>query len=231
MLDKKSPKANLEDKKVIPLLVGFVLALSVLYVSLEWSSEIKFHASVDVPGQFDEVVIVIPQTKTDSPVRRPPKVAPKVTLPPIVANPNPVDNLSETGTETFPTVPEPSDTSVPQIPSGPVVVDEPEEDVPFVFVEHMPEFPGNIFEYLARHIRYPIIDQENGVQGKVICQFVVDRDGSIVDFKIVRGVSPTIDKEAKRVVESMPKWKPGKQRDKTVKVKYTLPINFTLKNS
>ena len=82
--------------------------------------------------------------------------------------------------------------------------------------------------YLGKNIKYPTISQENGVQGKVIVQFVVNKDGSIVDPVVVRSVDPYLDKEALRVIKTMPKWKPGKQRGKAVRVKYTVPVTFKL---
>ncbi len=95
----------------------------------------------------------------------------------------------------------------------------------------MPQFPGGeqaLFKFLNENIKYPVIAQENGIQGRVICQFVVNTDGSIVDIQVVRGVDPSLDKEAVRVIQSMPKWIPGKQRGKPVRVRFTLPINFKL---
>ena len=110
--------------------------------------------------------------------------------------------------------------------------EEEEEEVIFVVVESMPEFPGGqqaLFKYLAENVKYPVIAQENGIQGRVICQFVVNKDGSIVDVVAVRSSGePSLDKEAIRVIQSMPKWKPGKQRGKPVRVKYTVPVNFRL---
>ena len=81
---------------------------------------------------------------------------------------------------------------------------------------------------VGENVKYPVIAQENGVQGRVICQFVVNRDGSIVDVEVVRSVDASLDKEAIRVIKSMPKWSPGQQRGKPVRVKYTLPVNFKL---
>jgi len=98
-------------------------------------------------------------------------------------------------------------------------------------VETMPSFPGGdaaLFKFLNDNIKYPVIAQENGIQGRVICQFVVNRDGSIVDVEVVRSVDPSLDKEAVRVIKAMPRWAPGKQRGKAVRVKYTLPVNFRL---
>ena len=109
--------------------------------------------------------------------------------------------------------------------------EEVEEQQIFQVVEEMPEFPGGMAEclkFLAKNIKYPTIAQENGVQGRVIVQFVVNQDGSIVDPVVVRSVDPYLDKEALRVIQMMPKWKPGKQRGKAVRVKYTVPVTFKL---
>ena len=106
-----------------------------------------------------------------------------------------------------------------------------EEQEIFEVVEHMPEFPGGqaaLMKYLGDNIKYPTIAQENGTQGRVTVQFVVNADGSIVDAKVIRGVDPYLDKEALRVINSMPKWKPGMQRGKAVRVKYTVPVMFRL---
>ena len=96
----------------------------------------------------------------------------------------------------------------------------------------MPEFPGGMAElrkYLAQNVKYPVIAQENGIQGRAICQFTVNQDGSIVEIEVVRTAGdPSLDKEAVRVIKSMPKWKPGEHRGKKVRVKYTLPIVFRL---
>ena len=113
-----------------------------------------------------------------------------------------------------------------------VVEEEETEEEIFMVVETMPEFPGGqaeLFKYLSENVKYPVIAQENGIQGRVICQFVVNKDGSIVDVEVVRsGGDASLDKEAVRVIKSMPKWKPGKQRGKAVRVKYTVPVNFKL---
>ena len=106
-----------------------------------------------------------------------------------------------------------------------------EENKVFDVVEQMPSYPGGmgaLMQYLSSHIKYPVIAEENGIQGRVICTFVVERDGSITDVKIAKSVDPSLDKEAMRVVSSMPKWIPGKQNGSAVRVKYTLPVTFRL---
>lgn len=117
-----------------------------------------------------------------------------------------------------------------------VIVTEPvkpkeEETKVFDVVEQMPSYPGGqgaLMQYLASHIKYPVVAEENGIQGRVICTFVVERDGSITDVKVIRSVDQSLDKEAIRVVKSMPNWIPGKQNGSAVRVKYTLPVTFRL---
>lgn len=101
----------------------------------------------------------------------------------------------------------------------------------FDVVEEMPSFPGGngaLISYLASNIKYPVVAQENGVQGRVNVSFVVERDGSISDVRVARSVDPSLDREAQRVVKSMPRWKPGKQNGSAVRVKYTVPVVFRL---
>lgn len=101
----------------------------------------------------------------------------------------------------------------------------------FDVVEEMPHFPGGpaaLQAFLSSNTKYPVVAQENGVQGRVIVSFVVERDGSITDVKVVRSVDPSLDREATRVVKSMPRWSPGKQNGSAVRVKYTVPVVFRL---
>jgi TonB family protein len=110
-------------------------------------------------------------------------------------------------------------------------VKQTEEEVIFQVVEQMPEFPGGMSEamkFLAKNIKYPVAAQQAKIEGRVIVQFVVGKDGSISDVHTVRSVSPELDAEAIRVVSMMPKWNPGRQRGKAVPVSYTMPIMFRL---
>ena len=109
--------------------------------------------------------------------------------------------------------------------------EEPAEQEVFLIVEQMPVFPGGDAElrkYLAQSVKYPVIAQENGIQGRVFVKFVIAADGSVTNVEVARPFDPNLDKEAVRVVKSMPKWTPGKQRGKAVRVSYTVPINFVL---
>ena len=106
-----------------------------------------------------------------------------------------------------------------------------EEYKVFEVVEQMPSFPGGdvaLMQYLSKNIKYPPVAEEMGIQGRVICTFVVERDGSVSDIRIARSVDPSLDKEAIRVVSGMPKWIPGRQNGQSVRVKYTLPVTFRL---
>lgn len=108
---------------------------------------------------------------------------------------------------------------------------KPEVEKLFDVVEQMPSFPGGpsaLMEWLSNNVKYPVVAQENGVQGRVVVSFVVERDGSITDVKVVRGVDPSLDKEASRVVRAMPRWIPGKQNGSAVRVKYNVPVAFRL---
>ncbi len=226
MLDvKKSPKASLEDKKFIYLLVGFVLALSLVYIAFEWTNkEITVYEDVDTDFVFEEELDII-QTAETPPPPPPPPAAPVV-----VEVLNVVENTEEVEAVEIVSEDDETEEIIIDVPVA-APIEEEEEEVIFQVVEKMPQFPGGpqaLFEYLSKNIRYPVIAQENGLQGRVICQFVVNSDGSIVDIVVVRSVDPSLDKEAVRVIESMPKWQPGEQRGKAVRVKYTLPVNFRL---
>ena len=108
---------------------------------------------------------------------------------------------------------------------------KPEVEKVFEVVEQMPSFPGGqsaLMEWLSNNVKYPVVAQENGVQGRVVVSFVVERDGSITDVKVVRGVDPSLDREASRVVRAMPRWIPGKQNGSAVRVKYNVPVAFRL---
>jgi len=220
---KKNPSASLEDKKFTYVLLGFVFVLSVCYVALEWTEkEVTKYEVADSEFAFEEE-IDIQQTSQETPPPPPPPAVQEVE----------VLNVVEDDVETEEIEINTEDDKTEVVIQAPVEIQEEEEEdnVVFVIVEQKPEFPGGdaaLMKYIAENIKYPVIAQENGIQGRVICQFVVNKDGSIVDINVVRSVDPSLDKEAIRVIKSMPKWKPGKQRGKAVRVKFTLPIVFRL---
>ena len=222
---KKSEQASLESSKIVYVLMGFVFVLSLCYVALEWTErEVTKYEVTDTDFLFEEEV-EIQQTSQETPPPPPPPQVQEVEVLNVVEDDKEVESI-EVNTE--------DDKEAEVVIAAPVEVpvEEEEEEVVFVIVEKMPEFPGGqqaLFKYLSENVKYPVIAQENGIQGRVICQFVVNRDGSIVDVEVVRsGGDPSLDKEAIRVIKSMPKWKPGQQRGKPVRVKYTVPVNFKL---
>ena len=222
---KKNPQASLEDKKLTYVLMGLVLVLSICYVAFEWTEkEVTKYEVTDTEFFFEEE-IDIQQTTQETPPPPPPPAMQEVEVLNVVEDDVETETI-EINTE------DDKDVEVVIAPPVEAPVEEEEEEVIFVVVESMPEFPGGqqaLFKYLAENVKYPVIAQENGIQGRVICQFVVNKDGSIVDVVAVRSSGePSLDKEAIRVIKSMPKWKPGKQRGKPVRVKYTVPVNFRL---
>ena len=222
---KKSEKASLEKDKLIYALMGLVFVLSLVFVALEWTErEVTKYEVSDTEFLFEEEV-EIQQTSQETPPPPPPPAVQEVEVLNVVEDNVETESI-EVNTE--------DDKETEVVIAAPVEapVEEEEEEVVFVVVESMPEFPGGqqaLFKYLSENVKYPVIAQENGIQGRVICQFVVNKDGSIVDVEVVRsGGDPSLDKEAIRVIKTMPKWKPGKQRGKPVRVKYTVPVNFKL---
>jgi len=220
---KKSPKASLEDKKMLFVMMGLVMVLSLLYIGFEWTeSEVKVYDSFDTSMLAEEEIEIV-QTQQELPPPPPPPVPDVVEVINIVEDDVIVESV-EINTE--------DDKNKEVVIQAPVAAPIEEEDnVVFQVVETMPSFPGGdqaLFKFLGENVKYPVIAQENGIQGRVICQFVVNKDGSIVDVEVVRPVDPSLDKEAIRVIKSMPAWSPGKQRGKSVRVKYTLPVNFKL---
>lgn len=223
---KKSSKASLEDKKVFFLMIGFVMVLSLMYIGLEWTkSDVTVYDISNSDFLVEDELDVI-QTNQDQTPPPPPPPAPEV-----VEVLNVVENDKVTASIDINT--EDDKNKIVEVIAAPVAapIEEADDQVVFQVVETMPSFPGGdkeLFKFLSQNVKYPVIAQENGIQGRVICQFVVNKDGSIVDVEVVRTVDASLDKEAIRVIKSMPKWSPGKQRGKSVRVKYTLPVNFKL---
>ena len=227
METKKTPKANLENKRPTWLLVGYVTVLAFMFVAFEWTRDVR----VDTSGRITENVF---EQDMEIPLTRQPEVTPPP--PPQVTPINDVLTIiddDDTAEETNFASSEDTGADV-VIKHIPVTVDEEvvvEDDI-FVIVEENPQFPDGgtvgLLQYLGKNIKYPTIPQENGTQGRVTVQFVVNKDGSIVDVKVIRGVDPYLDKEAVRVISTMPKWIPGKQRGVPVRCKFTVPVTFKL---
>lgn len=227
---KKSPKADLEGKKLIFSEIGLVLALGLTLAAFEWTSEDVTVQNLEV--QQEEVVEeeMVPITTQDQ-IKPPPPPPPP---PPVADALTIVDNETEINEEFELNDTEADDNTEFEIRDlEPTVVEEeePAEQEVFIIVEQMPLFPGGeeaLRKYLATEVKYPVIAQENGIQGRVFVKFVIMPDGSVSNVEVARAFDPNLDKEAVRVVKSMPKWTPGKQRGKAVRVSYTVPINFVL---
>ena len=223
---KKSKKADLESKRGLFLQIGMLIALGVVLYAFNYTEKVTKADSLGQVAATDINEEMIPITRQEE-IKPPPPPPPPaaVEILNIVTDDTKInENLEIMDSEA---------TKETKVEVAQIVTEEKEavEEEIFVVVENMPEFPGGemaLRKYINTAIKYPTIAQENGIQGKVFINFVVDRDGSISNAKIARGVDPSIDKEALRVVMSLPKWKPGMQRGKTVRVSYTVPISFQL---
>jgi len=227
MMDvKKSPKANLENKKMTFVLMGLILALGAFYVAFEWTQrEIEvYQVENNMEAAFEQEMIEN-TIQEDTPPPPPPPA------PDVIEEINIVEDDVET--ESVDIISEDDQKTVQKIIKTPIapIEEDIDENVVFKVVENMPSFPGGQIElmrYLNNTVRYPIIAQENGIQGRVIVQFTVRKDGSIDDIEVVRSADPNLDKEAVRVIQSMPNWTPGEQRGKKVNCKFTVPVVFKL---
>ena len=226
---KKSENANLESSKLTWVLIGLVVVLAAHYVAFEWTqyeqeSTGEIVDAGDIVLEEEIIPITMPEKKTVPP---PPQAVTQAEVLNIVEDDAEIEETTIVSAEDQAEFVEITD-------DVPIVVEEPEkEEEIFQVVEQQPEFPGGmqaLMEYLRKNMRYPTICQEQGIQGRVIVQFVVNSDGSIVDPQVVKPVNPYLDKEALRVVSTMPKWTPGEQRGKKVRVRFTLPVTFRLSN-
>ncbi len=223
MEEKKSPKANLENKKLMFIQIGLIISLAVAWAVFEIKSYDKREV-VDLGRTVEvveeEMVEITKQEQKPQPVE-----VPKQTTQIQVVD----DNVEVDDVEINAEV----DQNEQIEEYVPVEVEEEEiqEAEIFTIVEEMPEFPGGmnkLAEYLGKNIKYPQMARESGIQGRVFVQFVVEPDGSVSNVAVMRSLGGGCDEEAIRVVKSMPKWKAGKQRGKPVRVSYILPVNFKL---
>lgn len=228
---KKSPKASLENKRFLFTEIGFVIALLAVLFAFDYSSKEKKVATLEAETAAVEVEDMIPITQETPP---PPEAAPKI---PILSDQiDVVDDNIKIDDNMFQNLEDDANSGVEimdYIESAPEEETIEEEAIPFQLVEEKPSFNGgdaNEFsKWVNSRLVYPEIAKENGVQGRVTLQFTVNADGSVSNVKVLRGVDSSLDKEAVRVVSSSPKWKPGKQRDRAVKVTYTFPVIFQLR--
>ena len=228
---KKSEKANLENKKLLFVEIGLVISLAITLFAFEWTSTETEVAMLD---DTQEIVLeeeIIPITQEAPP---PPPAAPKI---PVLSDQiDIVDDEIEVDDDLFMNLEDDSSLGV-EIMDYVEVEEEvvEEEAIPFQLVEEKPSFQGGDANQFSKWVNsrlvYPEIAKENGVQGRVTLQFTVEKDGTVTKVKVLRGVDPSLDKEAVRVVSMSPKWSPGKQRDRAVPVTYTFPVSSSLDNN
>ncbi len=226
---RKTEKANLENKRLLFVEIGFVAALLAVLFCFNWSSKEKQDDTLFAENSeiIEEEMVPITQ-ETPPPPPETPKIPVLSDIIDIVDDNIEVDNniidLEDSeglGVEIMDYIEE----TVEEVVE--------EEAIPFQLVEQKPSFQGgdaNAFsKWVAQNLNYPEIAKENGVQGRVMLQFKVNANGTVSDVKVLRGVDPSLDKEAVRVVSSSPKWEPGRQRDRAVPVTYTFPVIFQLR--
>lgn len=220
---KKSPKADLENKRVIFTQIGLIVTLAIVFLAFEYKSydERSLDLMQRTAEDITEEIIPITEQKPPPPPPPPPR---QVTVLQVVEDDVEVEESIEIDVETDQS--EEIEVYIP--PPQEETIDEQEI---FTVVESMPEFPGGqqaMMEYIARNIRYPAMARESGIQGRVFVNFVVERDGSVTNVRVLRGIGGGCDEEAIRVVKAMPKWTPGRQRGQAVRVSFNLPVRFTL---
>ena len=231
---KKSDKANLEKSRALFIEIGFLVAMGFILLAFEWKVAPKVEAQEETVVQVAMDEEAVPITRAEEAPPPPPPEPPKVTdILDIVADDVRVEtnidiNMEvDFSTEIAPVVFESSGTGT--------IIEEEEEVVLFAIVEDKPMFNGKdaetgFREWVGKNTVYPPVAQENGITGRVFIEFSIERDGTVSDVRLLRGVDPLLDAEAIRVIKMSPKWSPGMQRGKPVKVKYTFPFLFQLNN-
>ena len=227
---KKTEKASMENKRFLFTEIGMVIALLIVWGAFSYTSREKKVATLEADQTVVEVEDMVPITE-ETPL--PPEAAPKI---PILSDQiDIVDDNIKVDDSMFQNIEDSNEgfEIMDYIESAPEEETIEEEAIPFQLVEEKPSFNGgdaNEFsKWVNSRLVYPEIAKENGVQGRVTLQFTVNADGTVSNVKVLRGVDSSLDKEAVRVVSSSPKWKPGKQRDRAVKVTYTFPVIFQLR--
>jgi protein TonB len=216
MEPKKNPDISLEKKKGLFFQIGLVITLVIVLGAFEWKSYEKVAYNLGQLNLDDLEEEIIPITTPDKPIPPPPPPPPEVIE--IVEDDVEIEDEIEI-----------EDTESDE--EEEIEYEEEDDEEFFMVVENMPEFPGGdlgLMKYIQKNVKYPAIAKEYNITGKVYVSFIVDKKGSVTNVKIVRGVDKNLDAEAMRVVKSLPKYKPGKQRGKSVRVMFTIPINFTL---
>src|SRR5574344_1560585 len=227
---KKTPKADLQNKRALFTEIGLVIVLAVIFLAFEWSSKDKVES--DILNQktvaVEEEIIPITNEQPQMPQKMPdiPTLSDVIDI---------VDDDIKVSDDMFLDLEDNKNLGVAIMDYVAEVEEEvvEEEAIPFALVEEKPTFMGgdaNTFtKWVNGKLVYPEIAKENGVQGRVTLQFTVNADGSVSNVIVLRGVDSSLDKEAVRIVSSSPKWKPGRQRERPVKVTYTFPVIFQLR--
>lgn len=230
---KKTKRADLEKNKGTYFLMGLLVSLGLVFVAFEWGTHDVKVDEVETDAVIEEVedIMITPPDETPPPPPEPEEAPVNVEILQVVEDDvevadveiASVDDSFDKLQQTF-TPPAPAQQGRKQ--------EKVEEEQIFEFLEEMPEFPGGekaMLKWLGEHVKYPAVAAENNIQGRVMVSFVVERDGSVSNVKVDRGVDPSLDKEAIRLVESMPKWKPGMQTGKPVRCRFRLPVTFKLR--
>lgn len=221
---KKSPKADLESKKTLFIEIGLIIALAAVLLAFEWKSyeKIELNLASRVADDTPEEMIEITQHEKPPPPPAPPQ---QTTVIEIVEDDMEIEDEIEINVEAD------QETEVQEYIPVEEEDDEQEEAQIFTVVESMPSFPGGDaarIKYLNENIKYPQMARESGIQGRVFVTFVVERDGSVTDVRVLRGIGGGCDEEAIRVIKNMPNWNAGQQRGKPVRVQFNMPILFKL---
>ena len=229
---KKSKKADLESRKSMFFLVGLSLTLALLLLVFEWTSRDVVASSLGSLGGSDIIEEEIESTVQEAPPEEPePEQEPEPET--VIEELTVVEDdvkVADININTEADEKTQTSTKVVQVTEVEIVEEE-VEPIAFAVVETKPEYPGGeaaLLKYIADNTVYPPVAKENGIQGRVFVQFVIDATGRVTKVQVARGVDPYLDTEAVRVVKTLPKWTPGKQRGKSVPVTYIVPINFKL---
>lgn len=224
---KKNPKADLEKRKGIYIELGLIVALAAALVAFNVKSYDQEEIEVTERTVIDEVEEIVLQTQQEE---TPPPPEPEA--PEVITEVHVIDNDQESDNEIGLINMELTDDIEmgDAVAAAPVEEEEVKEEPIYIVVEQVAEFPGGeeaLYKYLKDNIVYPNIARQTGIEGKVYIRFVVERDGSISNVKVMRDIGGGCGEEAMRVVKSMPKWKPAKQQTRTVRSEFNLPVNFS----
>ncbi len=219
---KKMPNKDLEGKKWTFLQIGFIISLSLVLIAFEWSSTKISYDFLNMPEDDATATEIVPITVTKEKELKveKPTIADIINITNDPDADNPSSNFAS------------SEDPVLNLDSYYTTAVTEERDDILIHAEQMPKFPGGetaLLRYLAQAVKYPEIARDNNIEGKVYVSFVVNKMGEVTRVKIIRGADPHLDREALRVINSMPLWEPGNQNNKPVSVSYTVPINFVLK--